>query len=490
LAVGSGQLAVGKMQLQKYSCKNAKAIGKKVIEKVAVLCLKSNYLKTLSPVLLLAKKIKNSRMKKYIIIFTAVCFANITIAQDNISPAKKHLGFTIIKNATVHTGTGAVLQNTSILIHDGKIEQIGENLNAPSNATTTDATGMHVYPAFILANSIIGLREISSQVKGSNDYAEIGELNPNVRGISAYNADSKITNTLRSNGILFSNVVPQGSLITGASSVVNFDAWTWEDAVYKKDNGIHFFMPSLLSRPSRREEQQGDPLKAAKDKIEKVKQFFRDAKAYNNAPKPAATNLKFEAVKGLFNKSQKLFIHCQIVKEMLSAIDFVKEFGFEIVLVGASESWQIANVLKQQAIPVILQQVHSLPTSEDDDIDQPFKTPAMLQKAGVLFAMTDEDETSTGRNLMFNAGTAASYGLSKEEALQSITLNAAKILGIADKTGSIEIGKDANIIISTGDALDMRTNNITKAFIQGRDINLDDKHKQLNKKYNEKYGLK
>ena len=135
-------------------------------------------------------------------------------------------------------------------------------------------------------------------------------------------------------------------------------------------------------------------------------------------------------------------------------------------------------------------QQHSLPNMVDDDIDQPYKTPAMLQKAGVLFSLTDEDETTTGRNLAFNAGTAAAYGLTKEEALQAITLNAAKILGIADKSGSIEVGKDANIIISKGDALDMRTSIITKAYIQGRDINLDDKHKQLKRKYEEKYGVK
>jgi imidazolonepropionase-like amidohydrolase len=440
--------------------------------------------------LLLCVKQKNIKMKKYIIILSSLAFAHEAIAQDNISPAKKHVGYTLIKNGTVHTGTGEVLQNTSVLIHDGKIEKIGKDITAP-DAVVTDATGMHIYPGFILANTITGLKEIASQVKGTNDYNELGDLNPNVKSIVAYNADSKIINTLRSNGILFANVVPQGSLIAGTSSVVNFDAWNYEDALYKKDNGLHFYMPSLLVRPNRfGAEPQGDPLKAAKEKIEMVKQFFRQAKAYNTGDKPAQTNLKMEAVKGLFDKSQKLFVHCNIVKEMLTAIDFVKEFGFEVTLVGASECWQIAPLLKQNNISVIIAQMHSLPNAEDDDIDQPFKTPATLQKAGVLYAITDEDETTTGRNLMFNAGTAASYGLSKEEALQAITLNAAKIVGIADKSGSIEIGKDANIIISKGDVLDIRTSQITKAFIQGRDINLDDKHKQLYKKYADKYGVR
>lgn len=142
------------------------------------------------------------------------------------------------------------------------------------------------------------------------------------------------------------------------------------------------------------------------------------------------------------------------------------------------------------AVAVILGQQHELPTSDDDDIDQPYKTPAALQSAGVLFALTDEDGSTTGRNLVFNAGTAAAYELTKEEALQAITLNAAKILGIADKSGSIEVGKDANIIISTGDILDMKSSIVTKAFIQGRDIDLNDKHKELNEKYKKKYGIK
>ena len=430
-------------------------------------------------------------MKKYLIIILAVSFSGLVKAQDNISPAQYFAGYTLIKNGTVHTGTGEVLQNTSILISNGKIEKIGNNIATPAgDVHVTDATGMQVYPGFILANTSTGIKEIANQVPGTNDYYELGDLNPNVRSVVAYSTDSKITNTLRSNGILFGNIVPQGNLIAGTSSVVNFDAWTWEDAAYKLDNGLHFYMPSLLARPNRNADDKADPLKAAKEKIEMVKQFFRQAKAYNTGGKPAQTNLKMEAVKGLFTKQQKLFIHCNIVKEMLTAIDFVKEFGFEVTLVGANESWLIAPLLQQNKLSVILAQVHSLPNADDDDIDQPFKTPSVLKNAGVLYCITDEDETTTGRNLMFNAGEAAANGLSKEEALQAITLHAAKILGIADKTGSIEVGKDANIIISNGDALDMRTNNITKAFIQGRDINLDDKHKQLNKKYTEKYGLK
>lgn len=434
-------------------------------------------------------------MKKYIssIIFGSfLCLA--AYSQDNMAPAPAYKGMLIIKNGRVHVGNGQVLDKTSIQVNNGKIEKLGVDLPVPSDVKVFDATGKDVYPGLILSNTNIGLREIGSQVKGSNDYNEIGDLNPNIRSIVAYNTDSKIINTLRSNGILFANVAPQGSLIAGSSSVVQFDAWTWEDAVYKADDGMHFYMPSLLARPNRFRvpgAPESDQVKEALDRIETVKAFFREAKVYNaQTAARGAINLKMEATKNLFSQKQRLFIHCNTVKEMLVAIDFVKEFRFNVTLIGASESYQVASLLKKNNISVILQQLFSLPTSDDDDVDQPFKTPAVLQKEGVLFALTDEDGQTTGRNLMFNAGTAASYGLTKEEALQSITLNAAKILGIDDRTGSIEVGKEANIIISNGDILDMRTSVVTAAFIQGRTIDLNDKHKQLNEKYKAKYGIR
>ena len=235
---------------------------------------------------------------------------------------------------------------------------------------------------------------------------------------------------------------------------------------------------------------QTDPVKEGLEKIEKLKSFFKEAKAYQDATDKKETNLKFESVKNLFTKKQKLYVHANTVKQMLIALDFVKEFGFDMVIVGGSESYQIAPLLKQNNVSVILAQPHSLPTGEDDDVDQPYKTAAALQKAGVLFAISDDDAQTRGRNLAFNAGTAAAYGLTKEQALAAITLNAAKIMGASDKIGSITVGKDANIIISSGDILDMRTSNVTDAFIQGRKINLDDKQKQLNERYEEKYNIK
>jgi imidazolonepropionase-like amidohydrolase len=254
-------------------------------------------------------------------------------------------------------------------------------------------------------------------------------------------------------------------------------------------------MPSLMPRPrfggsGRPQQPEPDPVKEGLEKMDQVKTFFKEAKAYLASPTKEETNLKFEAVKELFSKKQKLYIHANITKQMLVALDLAKEFSFDLVIVGGSDSWQIADLLKQNNVAVILGQPHNLPTLDDDDVDQPYKTAAMLQKAGVLFSITDDDGQTRGRNLAFNAGTAATYGLTKEEALQAITLNAAKILGVADKTGSIEVGKDANIIVSEGDILDMRTSVVTDAFIQGRKIDLTDKQKLLNERYNQKYNLK
>lgn len=421
-----------------------------------------------------------------------VCILATATAQETVYPAPAQKETIVLTNATIHVGNGQVIENGSVVITNGKITEVGTAVTA--SGKMIDCKGKHIYPGLILTSTQMGLVEVES-VRATNDAGELGEINPSIRSIVAYNTDSKITNTLRPNGILLANVIPDGGLISGSSSVVQLDAWNWEDAAYKMDNGIHFNMPSLLARPRGRGGfggggQQSDPVKTGLEQIEKVKAFFREAKGYLAEAGHDNTNLKYEAVKGLFSKKQKLFIHCNIVKEMLLAVDFVKEFGFDVVLVGAMDSWQIADILKQNNMAVILNQMHSLPAMVDDDVDQPYKTPALLQKAGVLFSINYADDNTRNRNMPFNAGTAVAYGLSKEEALAAITLNAAKILGIDDKTGSVEKGKDANIVVSEGDILDMKGNTITYAFIQGRQLNLDNKQKQLFEKYKYKYGIK
>mgnify|MGYP001334884500 FL=1 len=435
-------------------------------------------------------------MKK--IIFYIACLLPFTkgVAQETISPAAAQKETIALTNATIHVGNGQVISNGTVVLKDGKITEVSTTAST-TGARVINCNGKHIYPGLILASSQLGLVEVNS-VRATVDATEIGEMNPSIRSIVAYNTDSKVINTLRTNGILLANIIPSGGIISGSSSVVQLDAWNWEDAAYKTDVAIHFRMPSLLNRTRGArgggaqpgQQVAADPVKRGLEQIENVKIFFREAKAYLAEPAHEQTNLKFEAVRNLFSKKQKLFIHCNLVKEMLIAVDFVKEFGFDVVLAGAVDSWQIADILKQHNMAVILNQLHSLPTMVDDDIDQPFKTPAILQKAGVLFTFTDDDVNSRYRNLSFNAGTAVAYGLTREEALTAITLNAATILGIADKTGTVETGKDANIIVCEGDLFEMRTNIINHAFIQGRYVDLDNKQKQLAEKYQKKYGIK
>ncbi len=430
-------------------------------------------------------------MKKYLLIFLIMCTMK-GMTQDDVYPVPPQQGLLFITHGTVHIGNGQVINDATIRINNGKIEEVGPSIVVPGDATVIDAKGKQVYPGLILPQTDLGLKEISFMVRGSNDFAELGNWNSNIRSIVAYNTDSKIINTLKTNGILLANVTPFGSLITGSSSVVQLDAWSWEEALYKSDVGMNFFMPSLLNRS--RFGDQGTPaadvVKQNLAQIEEVRKFLREARAYLQEAAHAQVNIKFESLDALFKKKQKLYIFCDEVRQLLIAIDFAKEFGIDVVVVNATESWQVADLLKKNNVAVILTSLHALPNMEDDDIDQPFKTPAILQKAGVLFALNDDLDGGRYRNLAFNAGTAASYGLTMEEALQAITLNAAKILGIDDRTGSIEAGKDANIIISEGDILDMRTSIIDHAFIQGRQVSLENKQTQLYERYKHKYGLK
>ena len=200
-------------------------------------------------------------------------------------------------------------------------------------------------------------------------------------------------------------------------------------------------------------------------------------------------NLKFESMRGLFNGTKTLYVHCSYVKEIISAVALADKFGFRLVIVGGTDAYRVTDLLKSKNVAVILGRTHSLPPREDDEIDLPYKLPSILAKAGITYTVST-DGSWQARNLSFNAGTSAAYGLSKEDALMSITLNAAKILGISATAGSLEEGKDATLIVSDGDVMDMRTNHVVNAFISGREISLDNIQKQLNQTYETKYGIK
>jgi len=402
-----------------------------------------------------------------------------------------------IVNATVHVGNDSVIQNAFVGIRDGKIAEVIDLSKAKVELGNydikMDAAGKHVYPAIIAPNSTLGLTEIDA-VRATRDFADVGTVLPNVRSQIAFNTDSKIIPTVRTNGVLLAQVTPRGAMVSGTSSVMMLDGWNWEDATYKADDGIHINWPKIQSRNWNDNDFAFGPTEKNKEyskQVDELKKLFADAKAYKESEKPEK-NLRFEAMKGLFGGSQNVYIHANNVKEITEAVYFAKQFELKLVIVGGKDAWLITDLLKQNNVAVIVNRVHDLPDYAEDDVDLPFKLPYLLQKGGVLFCLNNEGdmEAMGTRNLPFMAGTAAAYGLTKEQALKAVTLNTAKILGIDKTTGSIEVGKDANLFISAGDALDMRTNKVEHAFIKGKEIDLNNEQKELYEKYKTKYGIK
>jgi imidazolonepropionase-like amidohydrolase len=418
----------------------------------------------------------------------------LAYGQADISPAPAQTKPVTITGATIHIGNGQVINNGYITFDKGKITAIGEGSPAnTSGADVIDASGKQVYPGFICPATTLGLVEIEEGARGTVDDDETGDINANVRSLIAFNTDSKVIPTVRSNGILLAQPTPAGGLISGQSSIVQLDAWNWEDAAYKTDIGIHMNWPVIRPQGRRRAQPTpGTPQESPEERMLKaldaIDNLFTEAKAYAEA-KPAVINLRFEAMKGLFNGTKKLFVNADGAKEILQAISFGKKLGIQVVIVGGKESYLVTDALKNNNVPVIIRETQALPERDDDDVYLPYKLPKILQDAGVLYGLT-----GTGfwrqRNLPFEAGQACGYGLTKEQAVSMITINNAKILGIDKTTGTLEVGKDANLFISKGDALDMITIDVQKAFIQGRDINLDNLHKQLYRKFAAKYGIK
>lgn len=412
---------------------------------------------------------------------------SLAFAQETPAPPQSQA--IAIIGATAHIGNGKVIENSIITFKDGKIINVGDaqtvRIDRSQFGEIIEANGKHLYPGFIAPNSQLGLVEIEA-VGATRDTRELGSINPNIRSIVAYNTDSKVIPVNRSNGLLIAQIVPQGGRIPGQSTIVELDAWNWEDAAYKLDEGIHINWPSI-SRWSWRTRSVSKN-KDYDKQITEIEDYLKEAKAYINNKNYSNKNLKFEAMKGLFDGSKKLYIHTDNVKTITQSAMIAKEHGINPVIVGGRDSWMIADFLKENNVSVLLSKAHALPATQDSDIDQPFKTAVTLQSAGVLFGFQMDESPMQERNLPFQAGHAVGFGLDKEAAVSALTLNTAKILGIDKTLGSIEVGKDATLFISKGDALDYRTNKLEVAFIRGKEISLDNKQKALYKKYSEKYG--
>ena len=384
---------------------------------------------------------------------------------------------TLIFGAKVHIGDGTTIDDGAVLIKGEKIEFVGKRgqVDISKYSNYIDAKGKHLYPGFIAPNTKLGLTEIDA-VKATRDYREVGDYNPNVRSIIAFNTDSKVITTIKTNGILTAQVAPRGGVFSGTSSIMSLDANNWEDAALKGDDGVYLNWPYYSLKRKKKYYKN----------VEDIIDFIKEAKSYKNMEDLIDKNIRLEAMRGVLNGTKNLYVRCRKRVQIIDAVTKLKDLGIEnIVLVGAYDSYLITDFIKQHSIPIIIRRIHSLPMRQDDDINIPFKLPFILNKAGILFCLEnsgDMDAMNT-RNLPFLAGTSAAYGLQRDIAIKSITLNAAKILGISDYIGSIEKGKYATMFISKGDALDIRTNDVERAFINGREIDLDNHQKRLYRKY-------
>ena len=414
-------------------------------------------------------------------LLTTIFFLLITISGHGQKP-------TLFIGATAHLGNGEVIQNAAISIKNGEFDLVADASRIRIDPSAFDTIykiyGKHIYPSFIVPNTTLGITEID-QVRASHDFNETGGINPNVRSLIAYNTDSKLVKTIRTNGVLIAQVTPRGGLISGQSSIMYLNGENWEDAALKADDGIHINWPNSYyntgwwAEPGETEEN-----KEYENKIIELEKLFSKAKAYESSIN--IIDLKMESMKGLFDGTKNLYIHANSASDIRDAIDFSeKHLVRNIIIVGGEDALAIATLLVEKNIPVIINRVHRLPKSQDSPVDEPFKQAKELQDAGVLFCLSYEGdmEAMGARNLSFTAGTTIAYGQEYEKAVQSITLNTAKILGIADIVGSIESGKKATFFISSGDALDMRTNNVEQAFINGIAIDLNNHQKELFEKY-------
>jgi hypothetical protein len=391
--------------------------------------------------------------------------------------------------ATIHVGDGSVIEGGTVAFADGRITAVGTDVDTAGHRVV-DVSEHHLYPGFILPDSRLGLVEVNS-LADTIDYEETGEVNPNVRAIVAYNTDSEIGPTLRFNGVLLAQVAPVGGMVSGSSSVVQLDAWNWQDAVVRMDDAIFLDWPaerkrrfdfSTFSFKFEKNENYAEQMLA-------MEQLFNAATTYADRPAGTPANLKLAAMQGLFDGTRRLFVRTNVSRDVVRAVEFARRFGVQhVVVVGAEGLLASADYLAERGVGAVVMGTHRLPAQAHSDLHQPYRLAAELVRAGVTTALADSGLRNS-RNLPFQAGTVATYGgLDREQALRLITLSTAELLGVADRVGSIEAGKEATLFVSRGDALDMRGNDVRHAFIGGREIVLDGTQQALYERFREKYA--
>jgi imidazolonepropionase-like amidohydrolase len=400
----------------------------------------------------------------------------------------------VLRGATIHTVTKGTITNGTIVFDRGRIAAIGgAEVAIPTGAKVVDVTGKHIYPGLIDAYSTVGITEIGA-VDMSNDITELGDFNPNVRAEVAVNAESRHIGTTRSAGVLVAFSTPDGGAISGLSSALNLEGWTWEEMSMKGAAALNVRWPDPNARPRRGfggpggRGGEGPPPKTYAEQVQQIKDWFGEARAYRDAVKSGQdvrTDARYAAMVPALDGTIPVVVAADGAAQINDAITWGKAEGVKLVIRGGRDALFAAERLKAENVPVILTSTMAAPDRDYEGYDNAYATPAKLHAAGVKFAIAGGSGGLYSNRLPWDAGVAVAFGLPEEEALKAVTINAATFLGIADKVGSLEVGKDASVLITTGTPLDM-TSNILQSYIQGREINMMDIHKFFFQKYLEK----
>ena len=409
------------------------------------------------------------------------------VAAHNISPGAAQQGPILLQGGTLFTISDGRIQG-DLLVEGGKISAIGSNITVPEGAQIIDIAGHHVYPGLIALDTTLGLVEIEA-IRATIDTRETGQVTPEVSTHTAFNADSEIIPTVRYNAITHAQVVPQGSLVNGNSSLMNLDGWNHRDALTRADVGMHITWPAVgvSSSPWERRSPQ-EQREAQQQARELLNTTFTTARAYHGAQQAGTQqreDVRWEAMAGVFDGSKPVFVHANDRRQISQVLSFADEQGIDIVLVGGRDAWYMADELAERNISVIFGDAYGLPGRVDDAYDTAFATPAKLAAAGVDFAIAYPGYWDT-RNLAFAAGHAVAFGLDYDTALYSVTLGPAKMMGVDDQLGSLEVGKSASLVVSKGDILDPLTHSVEYMFIDGRQVAMTSKQRQLWEKYRER----
>lgn len=406
--------------------------------------------------------------------------ASVSLAHSELPGAKQTTPI-VLENVTLHPVTSPPIANGKLLFQDGKIVALGTDIAAPDDALHVDLGGHHVYPGLFDSYSQLGLVEIEA-VRATRDITETGSINPNVRAHVAVNPDSELIPVTRSNGVLLALTVPTGGLLSGQSAVLQLDGWTYEDMTLAAGAGMHVHWPRTPA-------VLGDE-KANQDPLESLKNALDTARAYQRARTgpDQPIDVRWEGLLPVLAGQMPLIVSADDVQQIQSAVAFCEQEQLKLILYGGYDAPHCASLLVKHDVPVIIAGVYRLPLRRDDEYDAAYTLPQRLRQAGIRFCISASERfgASNVRNLPYHAATAAAYGLPRDEALKSITLYPAQIFGLANRVGSLEVGKDATLIVTTGDPLETASQ-VRKAYIQGREVQLNDRHKRLYRKYREKY---